>query len=150
MQVLVAGEPIEVPADTLVVGDVIELEAGETVPADCRLLEAAALEVDESALTGESLPVAKTVGADAGRGGGRAGLDALRGHGHRRRGRRPPSWSRSGRDTEAGRSAAAAADPPPSGVEQRLERLTRLTVPVTLGAGARSRPARLPVPAPGP
>ena len=41
-----------------------------------------------------------------------------------------------GRDTEAGRSAAAAADPPPSGVEQRLAALTRLTVPVTLAGGA--------------
>jgi cation-transporting ATPase I len=40
--------------------------------------------------------------------------------------------------TEAGRSAAAAGEPPPSGVEQRLSRLTNLTIPLTLGAGAVS------------
>src|SRR5205814_4383896 len=53
------GRLVEVPAEELVPGDVVELEAGDLVPADGRLLTAATLEVDESALTGESLPVAK-------------------------------------------------------------------------------------------
>jgi cation-transporting ATPase I len=44
-------------------GDVIEVRSGEVVPADARLTEAADLEVDESSLTGESLPVAKQVAA---------------------------------------------------------------------------------------
>lgn len=48
-----------VPAVTLVPGDVITLGAGDSVPADCRILASAALEVDESSLTGESLPVPK-------------------------------------------------------------------------------------------
>jgi cation-transporting ATPase I len=43
----------------LVVGDVIVLGPGDTVPADCRVIEARALEVDASSLTGESLPVTK-------------------------------------------------------------------------------------------
>ncbi len=43
----------------LVVGDVVLLEAGDSVPADCRILEAASCKAEESALTGESVPVDK-------------------------------------------------------------------------------------------
>lgn len=43
----------------LVVGDIILLEAGDSVPADCRILESASMKVEESALTGESVPVEK-------------------------------------------------------------------------------------------
>jgi cation-transporting P-type ATPase I len=49
----------DVAAAALRPGDVIELRAGEVVPADARILEADNVEVDESRLTGESLPVAK-------------------------------------------------------------------------------------------
>lgn len=55
------GTLTEVPAEDLVPGDVVQLEAGDVVPADGRLLRAATLEIAESALTGESLPVAKNV-----------------------------------------------------------------------------------------
>ncbi len=55
------GELIEVPAEQLVPGDVVSIEAGDVVPADGRLLKAATLEVAESALTGESMPVSKGV-----------------------------------------------------------------------------------------
>ena len=54
-------ELVEVPAEQLVPGDIVAIEAGDVVPADGRLLRAATLEVDESALTGESMPVAKSV-----------------------------------------------------------------------------------------
>ena len=54
-------ELIEVPAEQLVPGDVVAIEAGDVVPADGRLLKAATLEVDESALTGESMPVSKGI-----------------------------------------------------------------------------------------
>ena len=51
-----SGELMIVPSSELVPGDVIALEAGDNVPADCRIIEAAALKAEESALTGESVP----------------------------------------------------------------------------------------------
>ncbi len=57
------GIPAKVPANELVGGDLIVLGPGDRVPADIRLLDSAALRVDESSLTGESVPVAKDVGA---------------------------------------------------------------------------------------
>ncbi|HEY2307958.1 MAG TPA: HAD-IC family P-type ATPase, partial [Streptosporangiaceae bacterium] len=53
------GQLTEIPAEQLVPGDVVAIEAGDIIPADGRLLRAATLEVAESALTGESLPVSK-------------------------------------------------------------------------------------------
>jgi Ca2+-transporting ATPase len=55
----------QLDAELLVPGDVVLLSAGDRVPADGRLLEQARLQVDESALTGESLPAAKTLEASA-------------------------------------------------------------------------------------
>jgi len=53
------GEAYEIDPRELVDGDVVLLESGSRVPADLRLLDTVALEVDESILTGESAPVAK-------------------------------------------------------------------------------------------
>jgi Ca2+-transporting ATPase len=53
------GEELEIDAEDLVPGDVVLLESGSKVPADLRLLGATGLEVDESLLTGESMPIAK-------------------------------------------------------------------------------------------
>jgi Ca2+-transporting ATPase len=55
------GALAEVPMEELVPGDVVNIEAGDLVPADGRILTAATLEIDESALTGESVPVPKQV-----------------------------------------------------------------------------------------
>jgi len=51
----------EVDATSLVPGDIILLEAGDSVPADCRVIESMSLRAEEAALTGESVPVGKIV-----------------------------------------------------------------------------------------
>jgi magnesium-transporting ATPase (P-type) len=53
------GEWSEVEAETLVPGDIVRLRSGDRVPADVRLIEAVNLRVEESALTGESVPTTK-------------------------------------------------------------------------------------------
>ncbi len=59
------GDLAEIPMDQLVPGDIVNIEAGDLVPADARILTAATLEIDESALTGESVPTPKQVDAVA-------------------------------------------------------------------------------------
>jgi Ca2+-transporting ATPase len=61
-----AGSLRELPAEELVPGDMVAVEAGDVVPADGRIITAATLEIDESALTGESVPVPKGSEAVAG------------------------------------------------------------------------------------
>jgi cation-transporting ATPase I len=129
------GEFVEMPADLLVVGDLVQVAEGEVVPADCRLIETAWCEVDESSLTGESLPVAKDAEPVPGAAVGErrcmlfAGTTVVAG------GALAVAVA-TGTATEAGRSVAGVGDPPPSGVEARLQSLTTATLPVTLLSGA--------------
>ena len=57
------GKMSHLPSSELVPGDVVLLEAGDSVPADCRILESASMKIEEAALTGESVPVEKHVEA---------------------------------------------------------------------------------------
>ncbi len=61
--VLREGQPLRIPSRELVPGDLILLVSGDKVPADLRLLRVRNMQVDESALTGESIPVDKSIQA---------------------------------------------------------------------------------------
>lgn len=126
------------PAAELRLGDVIALRSGDVIPADARLILAEELEVDESALTGESLPVAKSVaptpGADLSERSCMVyeGCVVVAGTGY-------AVVSATGAKTEAGRATAAAgaARAPRAGIQARLVELTRIALPATaIGGGA--------------
>ncbi len=105
-QVRRGGELLTCPARNLVPGDLVLLEAGNVVPADLRLLRGADLQNDESALTGESHPVAKQIPALAERDlplGDRCNI-AFKGT-HVTRGRGAGVVVATGMDTELGRIA---------------------------------------------
>jgi len=132
------GREQEIPAEQVVPGDVIVLREGDRVAADARLGAAEGLEIDESALTGESLPVAKQLepvaaetplaertsmvyaGTGVTRGRGRALVTATAG------------------DSELGRIAGLTAEarPPATPLQRRLARLSRAMVALGLGVTA--------------
>jgi H+-transporting ATPase len=64
-RVLRGGKWEQVDAQTLVPGDIVRLYLGDVVPADCKLIQGDYISIDQSALTGESLPVTKKSGEDA-------------------------------------------------------------------------------------
>ncbi|MBF9066964.1 cation-translocating P-type ATPase [Streptacidiphilus fuscans] len=144
------GGTSTVEANQLTPGHVIDLQTGDVVPADARLLEVDALEVDESALTGESLPTTKQVDATphAAVADRRCmvfqGTTVVAGHGR-------AVVVDTGDDTEAGRAAHLASRTAASaGVQARLRELTNRALPLTLAGGAavtglsllRGRPVR--------
>ena len=124
-----------VSAKSLHPGDVIDLAAPEVVPADARLLVAEDLEVDESFLTGESLPVDKQVDPVAVNDPYRAsmlfeGSTIVAGHAR-------AIVVATGVGTAAHRAISAVADVETSaGVQARLRELTSKVLPLTLTGGA--------------
>ncbi|MFC7010572.1 HAD-IC family P-type ATPase [Streptomyces viridiviolaceus] len=131
-----SAEPRVVDAAKLHPGNIIELKTDDVVPADARLLWEDGLEVDESALTGESLPVDKSVdpaphapvaerycmvfeGTTVVAGRAQAVVVDIGDH------------------TEAARAVSLAArTPAAAGVQARLQELTRKALPLTLAGGA--------------
>jgi Ca2+-transporting ATPase len=127
----------EIDATDLVPGDVVIVEAGERVPADVRLLSAEDLEVEESALTGESEPVAKradavAVDAPVGDRVGMLFMGTTVSSGYGR-----GIVVATGRATEMGRIAdlAESADTTKAPLQEGLEHLSRrLAIVVVVGA----------------
>jgi cation-transporting P-type ATPase I len=149
-RVLRDGRTVSLQAEHLVVGDVIEVGSGDVVPADCRVLQAVGLQVDESALTGESFPVTKAT--DAVEASTLAERSSILYEGTSvAAGRGTAVVVATGAATETGRSMAATREAAPiSGVEARLAAITETTLPIAIGsAGAvvaagllRGRPLR--------
>ncbi|MFE7233593.1 HAD-IC family P-type ATPase [Streptomyces sp. NPDC057596] len=131
-----AGATVTVDAGKLKPGDVIELKGDEVVPADARLLWEDGLEVDESALTGESLPVEKQT--DPTPHAAVADRSCMVFEGTTVvAGQARAVVVDTGESTEAARAVHLAARTPPSaGVQARLQELTRKALPLTLAGGA--------------
>ena len=130
------GREVDIDSTALVPGDVLVIRAGEPVPADCRILEAASLEADESSLTGESLPVRKDSAPSAAASVAErrsmlyAGTSVSAGEA-------TAVVVAVGTATEAGQGFdIAEGGPPASGVERRMAELTRSAMPAAFIGGA--------------
>lgn len=120
------GTARKVHASALVAGDVVLLSAGDRVPADLTLLSASGCAVDESMLTGESVPVAKAAG------------DAAWGGTFLVNGYAEATVSATGARTRLAGIAAltSGAIPPPTPLAQELRRIVRITAGMALGIAA--------------
>jgi magnesium-transporting ATPase (P-type) len=124
----------EIAPSGLVRGDLIVLQAGDVVPADARIVDAAAVEADESALTGESIPVAKSVDPVAPDAAVADRASIVYAGTAIAAGRADAVVIATGDGTEAKRGIDDIRAPV-TGVEARLDDLTRKTIPITLAAG---------------
>ncbi|MTB84513.1 HAD-IC family P-type ATPase [Nocardioides sp. zg-578] len=120
------GRFVRVAAPDVVPGDVVRLEAGDVVPADATLAEAAGMQVDESAMTGESVPVDVLTGGEV-----LSGTVVTRGRGR-------AVVTRTGAESGLGRIAALIASTAtrPTPLQQRLARLSRQLVVLALALSA--------------
>ncbi|KIC67962.1 cation-translocating P-type ATPase [Pseudarthrobacter phenanthrenivorans] len=120
------GTARKVHASALVAGDVVLLSAGDRVPADLALLSASGCAVDESMLTGESVPVPKAAG------------DAAWGGTFLVNGYAEATVSATGAATRLAGIAAltSGAIPPPTPLAQELRRIVRITAGMALGIAA--------------
>ena len=120
------GRLVVVPAGEVVPGDLLRLEAGDIVPADADVVEAFSMQVDESAMTGESVPVARDAGSEV-----LAGTVVTRG-------RAVAAVTRTGANSGLGRIAAliATAGIRPTPLQRRLSRLSHLLVGIVLALAA--------------
>ncbi|BCS32572.1 ATPase [Luteitalea sp. TBR-22] len=131
------GRAARLPAESLVPGDVVQVEAGDSIAADCRLLEAHGLRIDTSTLTGESHPVPRDAAPDdepvlvRSRNALLAGTSVVSGRGR-------AVVLATGMHTEFGRVArltqgvAVVASP----LQREISRLSRVITVLALAAGA--------------
>ncbi|NEC74907.1 cation-translocating P-type ATPase, partial [Streptomyces rochei] len=130
------AEPRVVDAAKLHPGHIVDLKADDVVPADARLLWEDGLEVDESALTGESLPVDKNVDPVTNAPVAERHCMVFEGT-TVVAGRAQAVVVDTGEHTEAARAVSLAArTPSAAGVQARLQELTRKALPLTLAGGA--------------
>jgi cation-transporting ATPase I len=128
---LATGPSVTVPASELRPGDIIALAPPDLVPADARLLTADDLELDESPLTGESLPVGKTTSPVPGAPLTERACMVYQGS-TVLAGRGLAVVTASGEATEAGQAAMAAGrGTRPTGIQAHLAELTRISVPAS-------------------
>lgn len=122
-QILSNGDVKSVPAEELVRGDIVFLKAGDRVPADLRIFNSSSLEIEESPLTGETVPVPKFDDGDS----CFAYMGCLI-----TRGRSMGIVIATGMDTEMGKIANMIheAEQPPTPLQQRLNRLGNILVAV--------------------
>ena len=135
--VLRDGARRELDIDELVRGDIVFFEAGDVVPADCRILNADSLEVDESSLTGESLPVSKS--AESSYSAAIAERSSMLYESTSiAAGEAKAIVVEIGMDTESKRGvlASRAKGAGQTGVEARLREFTDITLPVSSVSGA--------------
>lgn len=129
------GAVTKISASHLVPGDVIILEAGDKVPVDARLIEAASLSVDESILTGESVPVEKFTGAIE----GEATIADMGNMAHMGcavvNGRGVAVVTATGMNTEIGKITTQVQEtkPPPTPLQRNVARLGRYIGILVLG-----------------
>ena len=126
-KVLREGSIVQIPSVHLVPGDTIVLEAGDKIPADGRLIETASFSVDESILTGESVPLEKFTGAIK----GEATVADMGNMAHMGcavvNGRGVAVITATGMNTEIGKITAQVQEtkPPPTPLQRNVSRLGR-------------------------
>ncbi len=128
IEVIRSGNFLKIPRKDIVVGDIVIINMGEEIPADGLILEAVSLQVDESKLTGESMPVSKTVKhGEQGASTAYAEYSVLRGT-TVRDGRGIIQITAVGDKTEIGKTARAAAEETgdETPLNKQLERLSKL------------------------
>jgi cation-transporting ATPase I len=129
------GQVVTTRSERLVPGDVLELTAGDAVPADCRILKSRGLEIDESSLTGESMLVSKGVEPTAAAAVAERSSMLYRGT-VIAAGRARAAVVAVGESTEVGRTSRINGRPDSVGVAARLQSLSTVTLPLSIGAGA--------------
>lgn len=133
------GKVVSIKSEDLVVGDVIILDAGDSIPADCRIIECNSMKIEEASLTGESVPVNKIIGILMAEGnndvplGDRKnmaymGSTLVFGHGK-------AVVTATGMDTEMGKiaNAISAAEEGKTPLEIKLEQLSKVLTRLVVG-----------------